>query len=162
MARQDTAELQAALSTEVEPYGVAMKRANITYAQPTAEAARLQESRQLAILQRAEQVERQALAQRRQADEETLAKQRVLAAAEVEALRLAKLEERLNTYPQAAQYEWQSAQLAVANSLAGNSRAIVQIGNAADIVRILLMRDLAGGGLPLDEAELSAVEAGAG
>jgi regulator of protease activity HflC (stomatin/prohibitin superfamily) len=152
LARQDTTELQATLSAEVEPYGVTMRRVTITYAQPAAEIMRLQEARQLAVLQRAEQVEKQALAQRRQADEEVLVRQRVLAAAEVEALRLAKLEERLRAYPLAAQYEWQSAQLTVANALAGNTRAVLQVGNTDDIVRALVMRDFVQS-LPLDKAD---------
>lgn len=152
LAHQNAAELQAALSAEVEPYGVTVRRVNITYAQPAAEIVRLQEARQWAVLQRAEQVEKQALAQQRQADEETLARQRVMAAAEVEALRLTKLEERLRAYPLAAQYEWQSAQLAVAKSLAGNTRAVLQVGNTDDIVRALVMRDFVQS-LPLDKAD---------
>lgn len=168
LAQQDLSELRARFSTNVEAYGVTIMRVTITFAQPPAEFVRIQEARLLAILQRAEQVEQQALAQRRQADEETLAQQQVVARverdrqalqaqiqqaeahrrvveleAETEAWRLAKLDERLRAYPAAAEYEWQSEQLAVARALAGNTRAMLQVGNANDIVRAFTMRDFA-------------------
>jgi regulator of protease activity HflC (stomatin/prohibitin superfamily) len=168
LARQDLVDLQARLSATVESYGVTMMRVTITYAQPPTEFVQVQEARQLAILQRAEQAERQILAQRRQADAEALTRQQVVAQvecdrealqsqiqqaesrrrvveleAETEALRLAKLEERLRAYPAAAEYEWQSEQLAVARALAGNTRAMLQVGNANDIVRAFTMRDFA-------------------
>ena len=62
--------------------------------------------------------------------------------AEAETLRLAKLEERLKAFPLAAQYEWESTQLEVARSLAGNTHAVVQVGNVGDITRALVLGDL--------------------
>jgi hypothetical protein len=62
--------------------------------------------------------------------------------AEAEALRLERLEERLKAFPLAAQYEWESAQLEVARSLAGNPRAVVQVGNVGDVTRALVLGDL--------------------
>jgi hypothetical protein len=121
---------------------VALNRVTVTYAQPQAEFMRTQESRQLASTRRAEQAEQQALAQRRQADAETLLRQRVLAEAEAEELRLAKLEERLRASPLAAQYDLERARLEVARALAGNTRALIQVGPADDIARALLLRGL--------------------
>jgi len=126
-----------------------------------------EEERQLAVLQRAEQTEKQALAERRQTDADILARQRLLARiqrdqdelqiavqraenqrqlvelnAEIEALRLARLEERLRAYPEAVRADVGIARLDVARALAGNSRAVLQIGNADDISQVLMVRDL--------------------
>ncbi len=62
-----------------------------------------------------------------------------------EELRLAKLQERLQNYLQAAEWEWAGEQLSVARGLASNTHAIVQVGSggASDIARAFLMRDLA-------------------
>jgi regulator of protease activity HflC (stomatin/prohibitin superfamily) len=166
LARQETAGLREALSTDVEQYGVTITKINITDARPPAEFLRSQEARQLAVLQRAEQAEQQALAQRRQADQEALARQQVVARverereelqvqvqqaesrrriaevdAEAETVRLTKVEESLRNNPLAAQREIQLAQLEVARALAGNTRAILQIGAADDIMRAFVMRD---------------------
>jgi hypothetical protein len=58
--------------------------------------------------------------------------------AKTEEFRLAKLEERLRNYPEATRWEWQGDQLAVARALAGNTRAIVQLGNTDTLVRTIL------------------------
>src|SRR3712207_5081383 len=138
LARQETAGLRESLSSDVEQYGVTITKINITDARPPAEFLRSQEARQLAILQRAEQLEQQALAQRRQADQEALARQQVVARverereelqvqiqqaeartriAELEAVaetaRLVHMEEALRKNPLAAQRELQLAQLDV-------------------------------------------------
>src|SRR5205823_3480546 len=65
--------------------------------------------------------------------------------AEADELRLAKLQERLQRYPQAAEWEWAGEQLEVARGLAGNTHAIVQVGNggATDIARAFLVRGIA-------------------
>jgi regulator of protease activity HflC (stomatin/prohibitin superfamily) len=164
---EDVTALKEALNTIVEAYGVTVSNIIITYAQPPADFMRSLEARQLAITQCAEQVEHQALAQRRQADAETLSLQEIIARverereqlqiliqqaetrrrvteldAETDAFRLEQLEERLRSYPLAAQYEWESEQLGVASALAGNTRAVVQLGNAGDITRAFLMSDL--------------------
>lgn len=170
LTRQNTSELQEALGKASDPYGVKIVKVNIIYARPPADFVRSQEGRQLALLQQAEQAERQALAQRKQADEQTLAREAVIARvergreelqqqvqqaeicrhvveleAEAQELRLAKLQERLQKYSQAAQWEWAGEQLGVARGLASNTRAIVQVGSGgvSDIARAFLMRDLA-------------------
>ncbi len=166
LTRQETTDLRQALNADVEPYGVAIKKINVTDARPPEEFLRSQESRQLAVFQRAEQAERQALAQRLQTDAEALARQKAIAEverereglqaqvqqaetrkriaeleAETEELRLSTLEERLQKYPQAAAYEMQRAQLEIARALAGNTRAMLQIGAADDILRAYVMRE---------------------
>ncbi len=170
LTRQDTSELREALSKASDPYGVKIVKVNIIYALPPADFVRSYEGRQLALLQQAEHAEQQALAQRTQADEETLARQAVIARVErerqelqlqiqqaeirkhvveleagAEELRLAKLQERLQNYLQAAEWEWAGEQLSVARGLASNTHAIVQVGSggASDIARAFLMRDLA-------------------
>jgi regulator of protease activity HflC (stomatin/prohibitin superfamily) len=166
LTRQETSGLREALNTEIEPYGVAIKKINVTDARPPEEFLRSQEGRQLAVFQRAEQAEKQALAQRLQADVEALARQQAIAhvereremlqsqvqqaenrqriaelEAETEELRLSTLEERLHKYPQAAAHEMQRAQLEIARALAGNTRAVLQIGAADDILRAYVMRE---------------------
>jgi len=166
LTRQETSALREGLNAEVESYGVTIKKINVTDARPPDEFLRSQESRQLAVFQRAEQAERQALAQRLQADAEALARQKTIAQverereelqtqvqqaqirkqiaqleAEAEELRLSNLEERLRNYPQAAAYETQGHQLEIARALAGNTRAVLQIGAADDILRAFVMRE---------------------
>jgi regulator of protease activity HflC (stomatin/prohibitin superfamily) len=166
LSREETNALRQALNAEVESYGVAIKKINITDARPPEEFLRSQESRQLAVFHRAEQAEKQALAQRLQADAEALARQQTIAGvereveqlqlqvqqaemrkrvaeleAEAEELRLSTMEERLRKYPQAAAYEMQNAQLEIARALAGNSRAVLQIGTADNILRSFTIRE---------------------
>lgn len=167
LARQETAGLRESLSADVEQYGVTITKINITDARPPAEFLQSQEARQLAVLQRAEQSEKQALAQRRQADQEALARQQVVARverereelqvqvqqaearrriaeldAEAEAVRLQRVEQGLRQNPLAAHREMQLAQFEVARALAANSRAVLQVGGADDLVRAFVMREV--------------------
>ena len=167
LTRQDTSELRDALSNASEPYGVKMVKVNIIYAHPPVDFVRSQEARQLAMLQQAEQAEQQALLQRKQTDGETLARQAVIARvgrerdelqvqvqkaeirrrvveleAQAEELRLAKLQERLNSYPRAAEWEWQGEQLEVVRGLASNTHAVVQMGGGStDLAQAFSLRD---------------------
>lgn len=142
LARQDTTALREVLNKASEPYGVQVMGIHIIYVQPPTEFVRSQEARQLAVVQQAEQ---QVLALQRQADQQRLTRQRVIAEAEAEDLRLAKLQERLRNYPQAAQWEWEGEQLEVARGLASNTHAVVQVGGsggeANDIARAFFMRN---------------------
>jgi regulator of protease activity HflC (stomatin/prohibitin superfamily) len=163
---RDTDDLREMIDPDVEPYGVRIRKIKITFSQPPPDFMRSQEERQLAVLQREEQAEKQALAERRQADEDVLERQRLLARnlreldelqiqmeladaqkqlvalnAEAEALRLEKLEERIRSNPLAAQYDVESARLDVARDLARNSRAVLQIGKDDDISQVLLMHE---------------------
>lgn len=167
LKKQDLAYMVESLSTAVAAYGATITGINVTFAQPQAEFMQSLEARQLAILQQSEQKEKQALAQRRQADAELLARQQVVAQverdkelleteyrkaearhrlveleAEAEELRLQKLEERIKKYPTAAQYDVGSAKLEIARALAGNTRAMLQVGTADDIVKAFVMRDV--------------------
>lgn len=142
LTRQDTTELREVLSKASEPYGVQVMAVHIVYVRPPEEFVRSQEAGQLAVVQQAEQAEQQALALQRQTDQEQLARQRVIAQAEAEELRLAKLQDRLHNYPQAAQWEWEGEQLEVARGLASNTHAVVQVSGANDIARAFLMRSI--------------------
>jgi len=166
LTRQDLNEVVESLNADVTPYGVSITRINITYAQPIDEFMQSLENRQLSIVQQAEEAERQALAKQRQANAAALARQKAIADvgrdkellelalqkakaqrdvvamdAEAEELRLAKLQERLDQYPEAMAFDVQTSELNIARALAGNSKAVLQIGSASDIVRTLLVRD---------------------
>ncbi len=167
MKRNELTPIVEALNKDVEPYGVIIKKINVTYAQPPAKFMQTEEARLLSVFQRAEQKERQSLLQQRQADTEILAKQEVIAsverereslqlqyqneearrrviemAAETEAFRLQKLEERLKKYPEATKHEMALKRLEIAQGLATNNRAMLQIGSADDIVKAFMMRDI--------------------
>ena len=98
--------------------------------------------------QLAEQTETYALDRRKIADQAALiaqeAQSRIAAVeheATAEALRLAKMEERILANPNAARYDFESAQLRVAEQLAGNSRAVVSLGAGDVFPRLLLARE---------------------
>jgi len=175
LKQEDLAPVLEWLNEHLAPYGVTLQKINVTYALPPIEFVQAQEARQLAIVQQAEQEKKHALAQRRQSDAETLARQEVVARverekellqlkvqaeearrklteleAETEAYRLARLEERLAEFPHAAEWEMESYRLEIAQSLAGNTRAMVQVGNADDIVRSFIIRNVMDNG-PNDE-----------
>jgi hypothetical protein len=109
------------------------------------------------------------LALRKQTDEEALSRQAVIARierqreelqlqiqqaeirkqvveleAQAEELRLARLQERLEKYREAANWDWAGEQLGVARGLASNTHAVVQVGpgGATDIARAFLLRDI--------------------
>ncbi len=163
---QDLTPLRQSLSKQVEPYGVTIMKVSITVAQPPLDFTRSQEARQLATFQQSEQKEQHTLAAHRQADEDALMQQRILAQverdhallcaqteqatvrrqiieleAQADELRLARLEERLRKFPHAARREWQAEQVAVLRALAGNARAILQVGNTDGFLRAWLMQD---------------------
>jgi hypothetical protein len=100
-------------------------------------------------VQRAEQQERHALALLMQADAEELRRHEIAArkeAIELEAAnevsRLERLEKRLAEYPNAISWDIESKRLDVAQALAGNTRAMVQVGPGADVAASLLMHTL--------------------
>jgi regulator of protease activity HflC (stomatin/prohibitin superfamily) len=167
LTRRESNDICAELSADVDSYGVSVSRVTITYARPPTDFLLSEEARQLAVLQRAEHAERHTLAQRRQSDEDELTRQRALARVaregeelqiriheaeakariaeiELEATigRLARLEKALASYPQAAKYDFEGAQLEAVRALASNSRAVVQMGNASDVGRAFVVRDI--------------------
>ncbi len=169
LTKQDTCPLQESLSAPGEPYGVQIEHVNIVYAYPPVDFVRSQEAKQLALLQQEEQAEQQALALRKQTDGEALARQAVIARiererqeqiqqaeihkqvveleAQAEDLRLARLQDRLEKYRRAAEWDWAGEQLEVARGLASNTHAVVQVGNGGtiDIARAFLLRNIAQG-----------------
>jgi regulator of protease activity HflC (stomatin/prohibitin superfamily) len=167
LARQESEELRASLSEAVAPYGVEIRRVVIKHTRPQADFLRSLEARQLAAIQQSEQIERQALASRRQADQEALARQEIVARlerngeeleyqvrqaetrrpvaetdAETQVMRLAKLDAAMQAHPQAAEWEREREKLEVARAPAGNTRAVVQMGALDHITQALLTRDV--------------------
>ncbi len=163
----DLVELLERLGEDISPYGVEITKISITFAQPPDEFILLKESLKLVSLQKIEQKEKQDLALRQQADAEALARQKVVASveqrreelqaryqssesrkrivqleADAEDLRLKKLEERLKKYPRAAEHEMELKRLEIARALAGNTRAMLQVGSADDIARAFVLRDI--------------------
>jgi regulator of protease activity HflC (stomatin/prohibitin superfamily) len=153
------------IGPDVGEYGVEIIKVTFTYIAPPLPFMLTEEQRQLAVRQLEEQSAKQMLAERLQADSDTLERQRLLAfaerekdkllwqqeqaderrrmyerEAEAEELRLARLEDRLRHYPVAAEYDAELQRLDVARALAGNTRAILQVGSADDISRLLVMR----------------------
>lgn len=181
MKRNSLFELMTDLSSDVEAYGVKITRITVTYAQPPNDFLNAQEGRQLAKFRQSEQMQTQALALQKQRDEAALLQAQLEARlvrdtsllelqvrqaetrrkvveleAQSEAFRLAKLQERIKKYPLASRYDFETAQLDVAKSLAGNTRAVLQIGNGGDIARSFIMRDLLENTALLNGAVLSA------
>jgi regulator of protease activity HflC (stomatin/prohibitin superfamily) len=143
--------LRVEIQHHVQPYGITIGQLAVTQASPQIDFLRSQEARQLATVRGAEQSEAHALAEHRLRDEHDLERMRVVAAIEREhqrieaqANRLARLEELLQRYPRAAEWEWQTEQLEVARALAGNSRSIVHVGRAAEIVNTLWPNEMPG------------------
>lgn len=127
--------LREVIDPALETFGIDISGVAITRVTLPAAFTDSLEARRLASLQLAEQAETHALDQRRITDQAALFAQEAesrLAAVEheaiAEALRLSKLEERIGANPKAAQYDFESAQLRVAEQLAGNSRAVVSLG----------------------------------
>ena len=150
LAGSESAQLAETTGVALSAYGVEVVRVVILRIRPPDEFMRSMEGQRIAVVQREEEVERHALEKRRQADREALERQRVEAQRELieleaanEALRLERLQERLSAYPDAARYDLEAARLDVARALAGNTRAMLQVGTGGDIASALVMRDLA-------------------
>jgi len=185
LTRKDLVQVVTNLTADVEPYGVEITKINVTYAQPPDGFMQSLEQRQLSIIQQDEQKQKQALAKRRQADQDELAHQRVVAEVErerdslkaeyqkeearrrvvelesqTEELRLSQVQKRLEQFPDAVRYDVETRQLDIAQALAGNSRAVLQIGSANDIVKSLLVRDSMQEGMLIDDIHEENVENG--
>ncbi len=163
----DMGELLEELGENISPYGVEITKLSITYSQPPADFMHIKESLKLVKLQQSEQEEKQLLALRQLDDLEALEQRKVIASverrreelksrsqrsearkevvkleADAEELRLKKLEERLERYPKATAFELELKRLEVARALAGNTRALLQVGKADDIARAFIMKDI--------------------
>lgn len=146
IADEERDGLRRRITADVEGYGVGIKGINITRALLPEPFMQSQEERQLAILQQAEQTEKQTLALRRLADSSVLAQKEVVAEVERkrevlrgEALRAEARRQVAETdaqtmreYPEAVQMEVLRQRLEVARALAANTRAIVHAGGVGD------------------------------
>ena len=145
----DTTTLRTVIGEALAPYGVVVQRVVIIHVQPPLEFMASLESRRLASVRLDEQTEQHALEERLLSDRESLGRQRVahqrerieLEAAN-EALRLQHLESRLRAYPNAARRDIEEQRIEVARSLAGNTRAMVQVGGNGDVADALIMHTL--------------------
>jgi regulator of protease activity HflC (stomatin/prohibitin superfamily) len=151
----DNERLRAGIGKALETYGVEVVRVVVTHVMPPMEFVMSRESRRLATLQRAEELERHALAMLRQSDVEELDRNRISARREAieleaanEVARLERLEARIRTYPNAMHWDVESQRLDVARGLAANTRAMVQVGPGSDVAASLLMHTLPEDGLP--------------
>lgn len=156
----ESAPLQEALAGPLARYGVEVTRVFVSRLDLPADFLATREARRLAVLRTGQQEEQAGLDRRVQSDRDALARQEAqarferaqeqaeLAAAvrrreieldaETESLRLARLQERLAAYPEAARWDWAGERLRVARKLAGNSRAIIQLGGEGDITDALV------------------------
>ncbi len=107
------------------------------------------ESRRLAAVRRDEQTDKFALEERLLADREALERQRIAAQREQieleaanESLRLKHMEERLRAFPNASRQDVLDQRIAVARALAGNTRAMVQVGSGGDVADALILHTL--------------------
>jgi regulator of protease activity HflC (stomatin/prohibitin superfamily) len=146
----DTELLRTTIEAAIAPYGVQVGRVVITRVQPPPEYMASREARRLAVVQREEQAERHALAERLLADREALKRQRAIAQRERielqaanEELRLRHLQDRITAFPLAVRYDVDGQRLDVARSLAGNTRAMVQVGGDRDVADALVVHTLA-------------------
>ncbi len=156
--------LREVIDPRLESFGIDVSSVAFTHVTLPAAFVDSLEARRLASLQLAEQAETHTLDQRRIADQAALVAQEAesrLAAVEhdarAEGLRLAKMEERIKANPRAAQYDFESAQLRVAEQLAGNSRAVVSLGGGEMFANLLA----AHAAIPAAPVETHAEDSGA-
>jgi len=142
-------ELRGSIAAGLSTYGVQVRRVVLTHVRPPVPYLASIEGRRIAVIQRAEEEERLALEQCRQAGRETLDRQRVSAHREIveieaanEHVRLERLASRLEAYPEAARWDFESDRLGVARALAANSRAMLQVSDPSRIADALVFRDL--------------------
>jgi regulator of protease activity HflC (stomatin/prohibitin superfamily) len=133
----------------------------LTHVLPPLDFIASREARRLATLHRAEEQEQHALALLRQTDREELTRATIEARrraieleAENEVARLERLEKRIRAYPNAMHWDVESQRLEVARALAGNTRAMVQVGGsgAGDVAAALLQHTLPENGVERGQA----------
>lgn len=155
ISEADAQWLRTAIGGALAPYGAEVVRVVITHVMPPLEFIASRESRRLATLQRAEELEQHALALLRQKDREELARATIEARREAieleaqnEVVRLERLETRLRDYPNAMHWDVEGQRLDVARALAGNTRAMVSVGSGNDVAAALLRHTLPDDGVP--------------
>jgi regulator of protease activity HflC (stomatin/prohibitin superfamily) len=145
----DTDRIRESIGEALAGYGVEIERVVITHVQPPVEFMASRESRRLAAVRRDEQTDKFALEERLLADREALERQRIAAQREQieleaanESLRLKHMEERLRAFPNASRQDVLDQRIAVARALAGNTRAMVQVGSGGDVADALILHTL--------------------
>lgn len=149
LAGAESEHLQEEIGRGLAAYGVRVRRVVLTHVRPPSQYLHSIEARRIAVVQRAEEVERLALEQHRQAGRDALDRQRVVAQRDIvdleatnEQLRLGRLAARLEAYPDAARWDFESERLAVARALAGNSRAMLHVGDPSRVADALIFPDI--------------------
>jgi regulator of protease activity HflC (stomatin/prohibitin superfamily) len=147
----DTDRLRAVIGEAIAPYGAEVQRVVVTRVRPPDEFMASREARRLAAARRDEQTEQFKLEERLQADRDALKRQRIAAKRERieleaanEALRLERMEERLAAYPAASRQDVLDRRIDVAEALATNTRAMVQVGRGGDVAEALILDNLSG------------------
>jgi regulator of protease activity HflC (stomatin/prohibitin superfamily) len=149
LAPADADRLRTAIGAAIAPYGAEVQRVVITRVRPPDEFMASREARRLAAARRDEQTEQFKLEERLQTDRDALKRQRIAAKRERielgaanEALRLQRLEERLAAYPAASRQDVLDRRIEVAEALATNTRAMVQVGPGGDVADALILDNL--------------------
>lgn len=155
LAGTESETLRTAIGADLEPYGVVVHAVVLMSIVPPAAYMASLEARRIAEVQRAELVERHALAKRLQADRlelersEAEARRKLLEIeAANEAYRLEQLQARLAAYPKAASWDFDSQRMDVARAMAGNDRALLAVGDPAKLTESLLLSGSAEDGAP--------------
>ena len=155
MSPEDTDKLQASIAEVLGRYGIEIARVVITHISLPMDFVASREAQGLASVQRAEEKEQHTLEMLRQTDRDERTRRRIAAQREAieleaanEVARLERLETRLRDFPAALDWDVQSQRLDVARALAGNTRAMVQVGPADDIATAMLMHTAPEDGVP--------------
>jgi regulator of protease activity HflC (stomatin/prohibitin superfamily) len=143
-------QLRETIDAKLTPYGIEVRAVAFTRVALPAQLMASVEARRLAAVQLVEEEQNFALEQRRISDRASLQSQEAearVAAIEFEAagesVRLARLEARLAASPRAATYDLETSRLRVAQQLAGNSRAVVQVGGSQLLADLLVSQEAA-------------------
>jgi regulator of protease activity HflC (stomatin/prohibitin superfamily) len=158
--------LRDTIDQKLDAYGVDARAVAFTRVSLPRQLTASLEARRLAAVQLDEAAQAFELDKRRMADQASLIAQEAAARrtaleneAQAEALRLAKLEERLAANPNAARYDLERERLRVAQQLASNTRAIVNLG-AGDVgTNLLLAREAERDGMTTPAAAAAPADA---
>jgi regulator of protease activity HflC (stomatin/prohibitin superfamily) len=149
LGQAEAERLREDIAAALDAYGVDVVRVVILHVVPPAEFMASREARRLAMLQRAEEEERHGLAMLRQSDGAWLERQKIAARRDVieleaanETTRLERLSSRMQRYPAAMHWDIEGQRLEIARALAGNTRALVQVGQGTDVAAALLAHTL--------------------
>jgi regulator of protease activity HflC (stomatin/prohibitin superfamily) len=141
-------QLRTAIDQRLATYGVVCRAVTFTRIQLPAPIAESLEARRLSNVQLAEEEESHTLNLKRLSDRATLIAQEqesrqraVELEAAAEAMRLQALDQRLTKYPKAAAYDLETGRLRIAQQLAGNSRAVVNVGGGDLVSGLLSVRE---------------------